>query len=214
MTIRTPVEETATSSAIDGDEASLRKKAQEIPSPSDMLEEIDLKPASTTKENENVDEVLLEEWPSEFYCHKTRVLMTDPVVGPDGNSFEKSSTEQEGNDDSAAYYPNRALQAIIQESLALRSARIRASLRQFQQSVSHGLSHILPESAANEPIFRPLNKPALARNTTANLSSPFSQSWLLYTINVARRVLQSAAVRRKCIDKALLIPAILNPELP
>ena len=95
------------------------------------------------------------EWPSAFYCHRTRALMTDPVVSPDGHSIERSALQgEEGNN--VPYYPNRALQAIMEETMAQDS--IRASLKSIQKSVSHGLSYLLPESTiASEPLFRPLN---------------------------------------------------------
>lgn len=95
------------------------------------------------------------EWPDVFYCQRTHTLMNDPVVGPDGNSLERSKIDEE--EDTSTYYSNRALKTIMQETISMRGDSLRASLKHFQHSVSQGLSHLMPETTANEPLFRPLN---------------------------------------------------------
>jgi hypothetical protein len=97
-----------------------------------------------------------EEWPVVFYCKRTHALMTDPMVGPDGNSIESSAIDDD-QEERSTFYSNRALQAIMQETIFLRGDSIRSSLKHFQQSVSQSLSNMLPESTANEPLFRALN---------------------------------------------------------
>lgn len=102
-----------------------------------------------------------QEWPNVFYCPELRKLMSDPVVGPTGESYERSAVipEDPGTDEesSSDYYPNRALKTIIEESVALRDSYFRSSMRSIQQSLSQGLVHLLPESTATEKMFRPLN---------------------------------------------------------
>ena len=82
------------------------------------------------------------------------LLLTDPVVGPTGTSIDRSAVDK---DDMTVYYPNRALQAIVQETVTLRNHPFRAGLKHLQQSVSNGLSHLLPEWNSHESFFRPLN---------------------------------------------------------
>lgn len=62
-------------------------------------------------------------YPAPFYCPLTRKVMEDPVVGPDGDSFERSAAlERDAADGVGApprhaprtYYPNRALRRAIQ----------------------------------------------------------------------------------------------------
>jgi U-box domain len=101
-------------------------------------------------------------YPRVFYCHRTNVLMMDPVVGPDGESVERSAIDDESKDRSTPYYPNRALKAILQETSALLkgggdSFSLRASWAQIQTSVSRSLRQILPESTSDALTFRPLN---------------------------------------------------------
>jgi hypothetical protein len=94
------------------------------------------------------------DYPQAFYCHRTNVLMKDPEVGPDGESIERSATDDSSN--KSPYYPNRALKAIVQEATVWNDDSLRSSWMQFQHSVSHSLSQIFPD-AASEGIFRPLN---------------------------------------------------------
>lgn len=105
-------------------------------------------------EQEVAQEDKEEEWPEAFYCQRTHILMTDPLVGPDGCSIDSSVVDKE---DPTIYYPNRALQAIVHETISLRKHPFRAGLKHLQQSVSHGISNLLQDWNSNESLFRPLN---------------------------------------------------------
>jgi hypothetical protein len=94
-------------------------------------------------------------YPQAFYCHRTNVLMKDPVVGPDGESMDRSAID-DSTSNKSPYYPNRALKTIIQEVVVWNDDSFRSGWMQFQHSVSHSLSQILPD-AAGEGLFRPLN---------------------------------------------------------
>lgn len=95
-----------------------------------------------------------EEWPEAFFCQRTNVLMTDPLVGPDGSSIDRSAVTE---GELTTYFPNRALQAIVEETISLRQHPFRAGLKQLQQSVSQGLSTLLSDWNSHESLFRPLN---------------------------------------------------------
>eukprot|EP00934_Nitzschia_sp_Nitz4_P006851 Nitzschia sp. Nitz4//scaffold95_size97785//91069//92013//NITZ4_004682-RA/size97785-processed-gene-0.92-mRNA-1//-1//CDS//3329560517//6841//frame0 len=99
-------------------------------------------------------------FPDVFYCPELGTVMKEPVLGPDGVSYEKSAVVPESPNDTSEmpkYYSNRALEAVIQEEQMIRSDSIRASLKSLHNTVSQSLSQILPESASNEPFLRPLN---------------------------------------------------------
>lgn len=105
-------------------------------------------------DSDDEHEPMDEEWPQAFYCQRTHILMTDPLVGPYGSSVDRSAVDKT---DDLVYYSNRALQAIIQETMSLRKHPFRAGLKQLQQSVSHGLSSLLSDWNSHESLFRPLN---------------------------------------------------------
>jgi hypothetical protein len=94
-------------------------------------------------------------YPTVFYDPVSKELMKDPVVHPDGMSYEKTAT------DTGAYYPNRALQTIIEEHTqrqklkeqeekdlstphsSIRSLRINFS--KIQKSARQTINHLLDE---------------------------------------------------------------------
>jgi hypothetical protein len=121
----------------------------------DLQDEVALSNHETEEAAAATEAADLEEtWPEAFYCQRTHILMTDPLVGPDGSSIDRSAIDE---GDATAYYPNRALQAIVQETMTLRKHPFRASLKQLQQSMSQGLSNLLPEWTSPDSLFRPLN---------------------------------------------------------
>jgi hypothetical protein len=58
---------------------------------------------------------------NEYYCPITRKLFKDPVVAPDGKSYERSAILATGRYSKEQLYPNIALQAIVWEVLIARS---------------------------------------------------------------------------------------------
>ena len=61
-------------------------------------------------------------YPQALYCPITKELFRDPVVAPDGLSYERVAKEQQGDVPSNKLYPNRALQSIIAEVTAIEEA--------------------------------------------------------------------------------------------
>jgi hypothetical protein len=78
-------------------------------------------------------------FPSSFYCPITMHLMVDPVVAPDGFSYERCAMASSDSQTSISEcYPNLALQAIIEAALSRdakeRGARHRRSTNEIVQS--------------------------------------------------------------------------------
>lgn len=101
------------------------------------------------------------DFPRAFYCPEKGAVMYDPVIGPTGESFERSTILSgfvaKNKLQASQFYPNRALKSVIEDTVALRNDAMRAGIRFIQQSLSHSLAHLLPEATENEKIFRPLN---------------------------------------------------------
>jgi len=104
----------------------------------------------------SAEAVLLEKsqrfyYPDPFYCMLTRKVMTDPVVGADGYSFERSAVLERDDADAALqqkpiYYPNRALQTIIDKEKYRIKELLRALLR-AGDSLRTGFQQVLENSA-------------------------------------------------------------------
>ncbi len=101
-------------------------------------------PADRTKEEETKSS---RDFPNVFYCPITKKVMADPVVLPDGHSYEKSAIVARGDVPSHKLYPNRALQAIIEETVDLSGGSMRAGLKRMQHSMRQQLSQLLDKSA-------------------------------------------------------------------
>jgi hypothetical protein len=82
--------------------------------------------------------------PNAFYDPITGHIMVDPVVNPAGDSYDKSSIT---DTTSVAYYPNRALQSVIQRETELASSSIRGSLRRFDEALQSGWGRLMEKSA-------------------------------------------------------------------
>ena len=94
-------------------------------------------------------------YPPAFYSVETGLLMTNPVVNAEGESLDKSDLAKDA--DINAYFPNRALQSIIEHHMALEEDTLRGSLRRLDSKVRSSLSHVVASSA-----FRGLHKPLAA----------------------------------------------------
>jgi hypothetical protein len=95
------------------------------------------------------------DFPNVFYDPTTSQIMVDPVVNPEGDSFEKSSI---ADTTSVGYYPNRGLQLIIQRETELGSDTLRGSLRRIDEAMQIGWGRWLDKSASGGPSsrYRPL----------------------------------------------------------
>jgi len=106
-------------------------------------------------ETETIDTAIdVREFPDAFYDPNTNELMIDPVVIPNGNSYERSAImEQQGDDIESGYklYPNRALIAVINETVKLSGDSIEAGMRRLSKSIQTSMRQLI----SNED-FRPL----------------------------------------------------------
>jgi len=103
--------------------------------------------------------IQVREFPDAFYGPMTKKLMHDPVVISDGNSYERSSlVEQRGDDieSGGKPYPNRALLAIIDETIEMSGHSFMPMMRQLQQRAGSGVRQIFDLSALSNREFRPL----------------------------------------------------------
>jgi hypothetical protein len=117
---------------------------------------VDDEEQAITEENEiEVPAPAERDFPNVFYDPTTSQIMVDPVVNPEGDSFEKSSI---ADTTSVAYYPNRGLQSIIQRETELASDSLRGSLRRIDEALQIGWGRWLDKSASGGPSsrYRPL----------------------------------------------------------
>jgi hypothetical protein len=131
-----------------------------IPAPNDLRKDAPVvsKPAisnfATT--NDNLEEV---EFPNAFYCPLTKKVMTDPVVHPDGDSYEREAIVNRQNDDSLlAFYPNRALKAYIEQEMERveEAGSMRGTIRTWDTSLRNGWDKFVEKAALPLGESRPL----------------------------------------------------------
>jgi len=91
------------------------------------------------------------EFPAPFYDPTTGEVMTDPYVNEAGDSYDKSSL----TDNSETFYPNRALQAIIQHEVELADNTWKGSVRRFDFAMHSGWGRLMAKSAFGSD-YRPL----------------------------------------------------------
>jgi hypothetical protein len=97
------------------------------------------------------------EFPDPFYCPITEQLLDDPVVIPDGDSYERSAIPARGDVPSDnQLYSNRALKSIIDEAVQLSGGSMRAGLKRFDRSVRSNFQQLWEKSALPSPEYRPL----------------------------------------------------------
>ena len=110
------------------------------------------------KQNED-EEIVVEgerPFPDPFYCPLSKEVMKDPVVDPNGDSYEKSFIT--ARDDSVTYYPNRALKSIIGHAVTRHAEEgsLRGALRRMDESVRSGWQQMLEKSVIPSAAYRPL----------------------------------------------------------
>jgi hypothetical protein len=87
------------------------------------------------------------EFPDVFYCPITKELFDDPVVSPDGDSYERHAITERGDIPDEKLYSNRALKQLIDEQIELSGDSIRAGLKRFDRTVRTTFNHLLEKSA-------------------------------------------------------------------
>ena len=103
---------------------------------------------TTTKDQAETADALA--FPAAFYhCPLTKELLQNPVVAPDGTSYELAALEARG-DDLSKVYTNRALKTIITEAVDYKSSsslkRLSQSVRQFSQQFINEYQRPLPDA--------------------------------------------------------------------
>lgn len=104
--------------------------------------------------------------PESFYCHITRELMVDPVIAPDGNSFERDAITQwlETNDTSpltrnpltvAELRPNNALYDLIQFEKNRPLESMHPSIKRWKESTEETSRRPLAENSGNPALSAP-----------------------------------------------------------
>jgi hypothetical protein len=92
-----------------------------------------------------------------FYCPITKQVLEDPVVIPDGESYERSAILERGDFSADKLYLNRALQSIIDEEVDTSGDSMRAGLKRLQRStLGKNLRQLMDKSAIPTLDFRPL----------------------------------------------------------
>ena len=89
----------------------------------------EIHPPTTSNANEE------REFPNAFYCKITGKVMSDPVVIPNGDSYERSVMEERGDFPTDMLYSNRALKAIIERTVAMNGTFIRAGMEMIHNSM-------------------------------------------------------------------------------
>jgi hypothetical protein len=98
-----------------------------------------------------------DEFPACFYCPITKAMVEDPVVAPDGTSYERDAIVQRDGDAAAAkLYPNRALAQVIDERLDTTGDSLRAGFMRFQRSTRQSIRQLMEKSAIPSEEYRPL----------------------------------------------------------
>jgi hypothetical protein len=101
------------------------------------------------------------EFSNAFYCPLTKKIMVDPVVDISGESFERSAVtarDQVANVTGVVtYYPNRALQAIIERELERHAEKgsMRGRVLALEESLRSGFGRLVEKSVLPGD-YRPL----------------------------------------------------------
>jgi len=116
---------------------------------------------------ENIEGGLIEEevinkqqtpraFPSSFYCPITKEILIAPVVIADGNSYERTAVEKRGDIPSEKMYPNRALEAVMEEIIETSGQSMTATLKRFGHSMRKNMNIVIEKSAIPSKEVRPL----------------------------------------------------------
>lgn len=111
---------------------------------------------TTTDDDSQEEEV---KFPASFYCPITKKVMVDPVVHPNGDSYEKEAVMASQNDDSLlTFYPNRALKAymVCQMERVEEEGSVRGTLRTWDTNIRNGWDKFVEKAALPVGESRPL----------------------------------------------------------
>jgi hypothetical protein len=95
-------------------------------------------------------------FPNAFYCPITKQVLEDPVVIPDGDSYERSAMLEQGDVSADKLYLNRALQSVIDEEVETSGDSVRAGLMRLQRTIGKSLRQLMEKSVIPTEEFRPL----------------------------------------------------------
>lgn len=108
-------------------------------------------------------------FPDACYCPITQSVFQDPVVTPDGDSYERAAYLVEHPDTVInTLYPNRALREIIQDLSTASDRSFVASMRRMDRSIRDGFNRMVSTSSLPADPYRPLPE-AYYCNITFNL---------------------------------------------
>jgi len=99
-------------------------------------------------------------FPDAFYDPITMKLMEDPVVISDGNSYERSGVVERRGDNiesGGKLYSNRALKAVISETVELGGDSFMPVMKQLHKTVQDSVKQMFEKSALSNKEFRPLS---------------------------------------------------------
>ena len=109
---------------------------------------------TTTTTSSNSDKRL---YPKAFYDPITNQIMKEPVVHPNGDSYERT-VALEKVDSTLVYYRNRALKSYIEQEVERIEAAgsVRGTLLKWNESMRTGWQKLLEKSALPSGEYRPL----------------------------------------------------------
>jgi len=107
---------------------------------------------NSLRSNNDDDGPAARQFPDAFYDPTTGEIMMEPVVNPAGDSYEKSTLD---GSSITSYYPNRALQSIIQREVDLTEPSVMGRLRRADAALKAGWGRLMEKSVFGTE-FRPL----------------------------------------------------------
>lgn len=135
---------TGTSVLVDNDVVDTSKHASIELSGAELQK--DTNDTTATTNNSNKESSV--SYPKAFYCPITEELLENPVVTPEGISFERAALEARG-DDMTKVYENRSLKSIIAEAVEYKTSsslkRFQHTVRQFSQQLINEYHRPLPD---------------------------------------------------------------------
>ena len=94
--------------------------------------------------------------PDVFYCPISKKLLEEPVVAPDGISYDRAAIEATNDYPKGKLYPNRALQSLVEETVAMSDDSLLAGLKRMGKSMRDQLQQVLDQSALPSTEFHSL----------------------------------------------------------
>eukprot|EP00538_Stauroneis_constricta_P011548 CAMPEP_0119561900 /NCGR_PEP_ID=MMETSP1352-20130426/18969_1 /TAXON_ID=265584 /ORGANISM="Stauroneis constricta, Strain CCMP1120" /LENGTH=352 /DNA_ID=CAMNT_0007610209 /DNA_START=137 /DNA_END=1195 /DNA_ORIENTATION=+ len=130
----------------------------------DDLEKGDTKPAAATKADADTSgekekhqsavstlkpstEGANQAFPDIFLCPITRKLMADPVVAPDGITYERTAIAERDELPDSKLYPNKALRNFMESRINTSGKSLRATLNRYKNNLQSNYSQLVLKSA-------------------------------------------------------------------